>query len=204
MARDVQNYLGYSVGDMITLSDIQTQSAYNKTSVDFRIIEFREYVQPEGAFKYSAYIAEYKPDKESDPKQIMLMVMQVENEFELRVYTLSMEGTAEDMEPVLDPEEDDLLDRFEVTLNFDDSDDLPVTWDRQGNSAFGVEVFSSSSEDEEEPDCKTIAEYFTNDETNGNPHCFIEWTGDKDDGYIEIWYGCEIQPADVELFNVND
>jgi hypothetical protein len=203
MGRNVDDFIGYEIDDIITLSDLQTQSEYGKTNVDFRITEIREYHQPEDVFNYTAYIAEYKPDKEKDPRQIMFMILQVGSEFELRVYTLSMEGTAEELDPVLDPDKDDLIERFEVDLHFDGEPDLPVTWDRQGKSAFGIEVTSTESEDDE-PDCKTIAEYFTNDEAKGNPHCFIEWTGDKDDGYIEVWYGCEIKPADVELFHIND
>ena len=52
-------------------------------------------------------------------------------------------------------------------------------------------------------DYKTLAEYFTNDDTRGNPHCFVEWTGDAETGYMEIWYGCEIENTDIEVFKVN-
>lgn len=114
--------------------------------------------------------------------------------------------TEEDAEG--DPEEDDgeeeeptttedLVERFEVTLNFDDADPSDVTWDKKdAGSTFGVETTSTSAEKDE----KTLAEYFTNDETHGNPHCLIEWTGDSENGWIEIWYGCEITPEDLEMF----
>jgi hypothetical protein len=91
---------------------------------------------------------------------------------------------------------EDLVERFEVTLNFDEGES-DVTWDKkEAGSTFGVETTST----ETESDTKTLAEYFTNDETHGNPYCFIEWTGDSKKGWIEIWYGCEIQPEDLEMF----
>lgn len=200
MPKTVDNFTGFEVDDIITLSDIQTQEEYNKTSVDFRITEVRTYQEPQDVFTYTAYLAEYKPNKDEE-HQIMLLVMQVGNDFELRVYFLDSDGTSDDFGPVFFEEEDDLIDRFDVTLHIDETN-YPVTWDKQGSSAFGVEVTSTESESDE-PDCKTIAEYFTNDETKGNPHCFIEWTGDKEGGYIEIWYGCEIRNEDVEIFSTN-
>lgn len=200
MSKAVDDFIGFGVGDIITLSDIQTQEEYNKTSVDFRIKEVRVYQKPMDAFTYTGYLAEYKPDKDEE-HQIMLFVMQVGEDFELRVYFLDNDGPSEDFGPILSEDVEDLIDRFDVTLHIDDKD-YPVTWDRQGSSAFGVEVTSTES-DEEEPDCKTLAEYFTNDETKGNPHCFIEWTGEKEGGYIEIWYGCEVRDEDVEIYSTN-
>lgn len=93
---------------------------------------------------------------------------------------------------------EDLVERFEVTLHFDEDDsDSDVTWDKKdAGSTFGVETTST----ETERDTKTLAEYFTNDETHDNPYCFIEWTGDSKKGWIEIWYGCEIKPEDLEMF----
>lgn len=103
----------------------------------------------------------------------------------------------EDEEEEDDSTTEDLVERFEVTLNFDDAEPSDVTWDKkEAGSTFGVESHSTESGS----DTKTLAEYFTNDETHGNPHCFIEWTGDKKKGWIELWYGCEIRPEDLEMF----
>lgn len=200
MSKTIDDFTGFGVDDIITLSDLQTQEEYNKTSVDFRIREVRVYKEPQGVFTYTAYLAEYKPNKDK-VDQIMLLVMQVGSEFELRVYFLDNDGASDDFAPVFAEDKDDLIDRFDVTLNIGD-EEYPVTWDKQGSSAFGVETTSTES-NSDEPDCKTLAEYFTNDETKGNPHCFIEWTGDKEGGYIEIWYGCEIRNEDVEIYSTN-
>lgn len=195
MAKSIQEFLGYGIGDVITLSDIQTQVAYNDLNADFLIQAIRIYRYPESAFKYTAYIADYKHGTE-DEKQIMLLIRQVGAEYDMRVFYLNTDGASEQF-PLFSEAGDDLVDRFEVDINFPDGD-LPVTWDRQGDSNFCVETTVSGSD---EVDCKTIAEYFTNDETKGNPHCFIEWTGEATGGYIEIWYGCDVRVEDVEIFH---
>ena len=195
MAKTAQDFLDYDIGDVITLSDIQTQMEYSELSADFLIQAIRIYRHPEGAFKYTAYIAYYKPNTENE-KQIMLLIRQVGIEYDMRVFYLNVDGASEQF-PLFTEAGDDLLDRFEVDINFQDGD-LPVTWDRQGDSNFGIEATVTGAD---EVDCKTIAEYFTNDETKGNPHCFIEWTGDAMGGYIEIWYGCDVRVEDVELFH---
>jgi hypothetical protein len=195
MAKIVKDFLGYDVGDVITLSDIQTQVEYNALSADFIIQGIRIYRHPEGAFKYTAYIANYKHGTEEE-RQIMLLIRQVGTDFDMRVFYLNTDGISEQY-PLFSDTGEDLVDRFEVDINFPDGD-LPVTWDKQGDSNFGIETTVTGNN---EINCKTIAEYFTNDETKGNPHCFIEWTGDMIGGYIEIWYGCDIRVDDVEIFH---
>jgi hypothetical protein len=196
MSKTVNDFIGYQEGDVITLSDIQTQQEYNESEVDFIITSTRIYQEPEKAFTYTGYIASYK-EGTSDEKQIMLLIRQIGDNFDLRVFFLDSDGPSEDFEALFnDSEEEDLLERIEATLYFDDGD-LSVTWDRQGQTNFGIEAIYSDSE---ETMLKSIAEYFTNDETHGNPHCFIEWTGDREGGYVEIWYGCDIREDDVEIF----
>jgi hypothetical protein len=194
---DVNDFLGYGTGDIITLSDIQTQKEFNKMEVDFKIIETREYKHPENVFVYTAYIATYQSSPDEEEQQIMLLIRQVGDDFDLHVYFMDNDGPSESFEDLFVEDEDDLVDRFEVDISFDD-ESVEVTWDRQGNTNFGIECSSSESEEE---NVKTIAEYFTNDDTHGNPHCLVEWTGDKEGGYIEIWYGCEIRESDIEMFH---
>jgi hypothetical protein len=197
---NISNVLNFGVGDIITLSDIQTQTEFKKLDVDFTIVETREYKHPEGVFCYTGYIAVYQASPDAEQQQIMLVVRQVGDQYDLRVYYMDSDGPADIFEGLFVKEEDDLVDRFEVTLHFDE-DHLDVTWDRQGVTNFGIECRSSASKD---VNCKTIASYFTNDDTRGNPHCFIEWTGDKIGGYIEIWYGCEIRKNDLEMYHTKE
>jgi hypothetical protein len=192
----ISDFLNYGVGDIITLSDLQTQKEFKKMEADFQIIETREYRHPEGIFTYTGYLASYKATPEAEEQQILLLIRQVGDDFDLRVFFMDSDGPSESYEDLFVIDEDDLVDRFDVTLNFDGTS-LEVTWDRQGQSNFGIECDSSESE---ETNIKTLAEYFTNDDTRGNPHCLIEWSGDKLGGYIEIWYGCEIRESDIEMY----
>jgi len=248
MSKTVNDFLNFGVGDMITLSDIQTQHEYDDLSADFRIHEVRTYKEPNDTFKYTCYICKYAV-KDTD-KLVMVRVRQVGSDYDLFVYYLDQEGDVvdfaehlifkvnsteeeteeleEDQDEVLvvddvlvddfveggeetdeedecdedDSVDEDLIGRFEIILNFDDPDvdgntESDVTWDKNDDgSTFGVQMYSTESGE----DIKTLAEYFTNDETCGNPHCFIEWTGDSKKGWIEMWYGCEIRPEDLEIF----
>jgi hypothetical protein len=193
----ISDFLNYGIGDIATLSDLQTQKEFKKMEVDFLIIETREYRHP--IFTYTGYVMSYKATPEDEEQQILLLIRQVGDDFDLRVYYMDSDGPSDDFEDLFVVDDDDLVDRFDATLHFDeDNADLEVTWDRQGHSNFGIECDSSESE---ETTIKTLAEYFTNDDTRGNPHCLIEWTGDKLGGYIEIWYGCEIRENDLEMFH---
>jgi hypothetical protein len=199
--KSINDFIGFEVGDIITLSDIQTQKEFKEMEVDFKIIQTREYRHPNGVFAYTGYIASYQATPEDEEQQIMLLVRQIGDDFDLQVYYMDNEGTSEEFEALFVENEEDLLDRFEVQLHFGE-EDLDVTWDRQGPTNFGVN-YSSSDDDEDDEIIKTLAEYFTNDDTRGNPYCLIEWSGDKVGGYVEIWYGCEITVDDVEIFHTN-
>jgi hypothetical protein len=195
---NISNVLNFGVGDIITLSDIQTQTEFKKLDVDFTIVETREYKHPEGIFCYTGYIAVYQASPDAEQQQIMLVVRQVGDQYDLRVYYMDSDGLSENFGAIINDDGEDLVDRFEVDLHFNE-ETLPVTWDRQGATNFGVECRSSETK---HVNCKTIANYFTNDDTRGNPHCFIEWTGNSIGGYIEIWYGCEIRKNDLEMYHV--
>lgn len=197
----IEELLGYGIGDIITLSDIQTQKEFKLMAVDFKIVETREYRHPEAMYTYTGYIASYQATPEDEEQQIMLLVRLIGDDFDLRVYYMDNDGQSESFETLFVDDDDDLEERFNSALNFDDLDDpLPVTWDRQGPTNFGIECDTSESS---ETNIKTIGEYYTNDDTRGNPHCLIEWSGDKVGGYIEIWYGCEITVNDIEMYHTN-
>jgi len=203
MPKSALDYLGYQIGDIITLSDVQTQQEFNEMSVDFRIKEIRTYKEPGGLFTYTGYISEYAPENE-EPTTIMLFLRQVDDDFDLFVYYVDQEGPSDDFGPLFktnpkDPEDEDLVDIFEVDIHVDGKD-LPVTWNQKGSGTiFGVDYNSTDTGEGQ----KTISEYYTKDETGGNPHCFIDWAGDTTDGFLEIWYGCEVTPEDVELFRTS-
>lgn len=226
-------FRNYKVGDIITLSDIQTQSEFDQMSVDFLIREVRTYKEPSGFFIYTGYIAEYQATDDKEAQTIMLLLREFDEDYDFRVFYMDTEGSSPEFESLfvevdVEPEEEDgpgeeyedgdmaeiieadehveedsnlsedLVDRFEVVVYHEDNE-LEITWDRQGDSWFGIETWSTKTEG----DTKTFAEYFTNDECAGNPHCFVEWTGGIKEGWIEVWYGCDIRENDIEFFHTN-
>jgi len=245
MPKTVDNFIGYKIGDIITLSDLQTQKEFNEMSVDFRIKEVRTYREPSGLFKYTGYIAGYKPKDSEEENIIMLMVRQIDDDYDLLVYYMDNEGPAGDFGPlflVTESEEDENTEEddeesVDVEINIgddsyansdyedeeaqedeEDEEDGPdedlvksfevdmdtekgtshVTWVKKTmGTVFGVDVNSTDTG----KDVKTIAEYATDDDTDGNPHCFIEWTGDTEEGYLEMWYGCDVEPELTEMYH---
>lgn len=207
---NLQELQELGINDIITLKDLQTQKEYNALSADFRIREIRNYNDPNGRFNYIGLICDYENKTDGDEQSIMVMVRNFPtlHNWDLFVYYLDNDGDVNDMIDFVTEDGEDLVSTFEVDLHFDDAT-LPVKWDKkQTGTTFGVESFTFASDDDIEygvdPDCKTTAEYFTDDETRGNPHCFVEWTGDDRTGWVEIWYGCEITEHDIEVYNLNN
>ena len=199
MGKSIGNLLGFGVGDILTLSDIQTQKEFNELSMDFRIKEVRTYKEPNDIFTYTGYVLDYDPRDGEDPIPLMLIIRQMCDDFDLMLYYLDQEGSMEDFkEHILKSDEQDFKDNFEVTVTFKDKTS-DITWDKKAaGTFFGIETTSNSNSDH-----KTIAEYITSDDNDGNPFAFIEWTGDHKKGFVEIWYGCQIRLEDAELFHTN-
>lgn len=194
--KSIENFLGFGEGDICTLSDLQTQKEFGEMSVDFAVKEVRTYKEPGGFFTYTGYICEYEP-KDGEPQTIMLLVRQMGADFDLLAYYLDKEGDAGES-PVFTEDGEDLLDTLDVTMYNDKDEEINVTWHKKkAGTTFGVEAESSSTDN----DTKTLVEYYTEDDTGGNNHAFLEWTGDAEDGYIELWYGCEIRVDDAELYH---
>lgn len=193
---DINNFIGFEEGDIVTLSDLQTQRDFGSLSADFRIKQVRTYREPNNFFCYTAYICEYPKKDEEDEMSIILLVRQMDKDFDLMCFYLDSEGDSSEFEALFTEDGEDLENRFDSCLSLDEGE-VDVTWDKKNSeSTFGVEVKSGDKTDQ-----KTIAEYYTADEAGGNNHAFIEWTGDKENGYLEIWYGCEIRTEDVEIYH---
>lgn len=196
MPKDVSEFLGFGVGDVVTLSDLQTQAQYNDTDIDFRIVGLRHYHEPNDCFTLTCYMLE---DPGEDDLPLMLVVKQVNDVYDLFVYYLEEEGelyAAEDGQeecPLLilfKEDEDDLKERIEAV-----KEDKTITWDKQNGSTFGVEY----EDDEGDTGITTLAEYYTEDENEGNDRCLVDWRGSKDIGSVEAWYGCIVEDHEVEI-----
>lgn len=115
------------------------------------------------------------------------------------LYYLDTEGNIEEArELMLNEEGDDLVDRFELETEDTDGNSHKVTWDKQ-HRFFGVEY-----EDLNEDTQKVVGLYFTDDECGGNPHGFVEWTGDDEEGYIEVWLGSELKDHEINILSTQE
>lgn len=237
---NVKMFENLKVGGVITLSDIQTQKEFGTMSADFRVKEIKTYREPNDIIHYTGYVCDYDSKDREEDQSIMLLVREADKDWDMFVYYLDSDGSAEEMAALIeqidvDPEdaeeeveedeicldedveilddydedeeeveeEDeietdfDLVASFDATLHFEDAK-LEATFDKKDlGSLFGVEYKST---EDKKGDMKTIAEYYTEDDTRGNPHAFLEWTGDEEKGWIEVWYGCEITKADIEVY----
>lgn len=198
--KTANDFRGFGVGDIITLSDLQTQAEFNELHVDFVIKEARVYNEPNGLFAYTAYICDYPNEQE---QTIMVLLRESGDAFDILVYYQDQEGDACDYEGLFNEDGQDLVERFEVDLHLSKGESR-VVWDKkQAGSTFGTDTVVVDSDGNESHDIKTLAEYFTDDDTDNNPHCLIEWTGESDAGWIELWYGTEIRPEDIEIYPSN-
>lgn len=200
-----EELMNYGEGDIITLSDFQTQEQFEAPEVDFRIISVRTYEEPDGAFTYRGYIL-IPPDAEEDREEkYMILLMQSGDVHEIRVYYLDAgdevyeapEGEEEcPFYALLDLEENALGERLESIISTEKGD-RDVTWDLQ-DQTHGVLV----TESENECLC-TLGDYYTEDDNGGNNYCLIDWRGDEKDGWIELWYGCPIKEHEIEIVSTS-
>jgi hypothetical protein len=192
-------FLGHNVGDVVTLTDLQTQAEFNQSSVDFKIVETREYKND--AFHITCYLI-------SGPNEVqyMVMVKKVGEAYDVFVYYLDTDGGLhEDLDgktpcpfyALLSPDLKDLTARIEVTVNFKDGTSSDVNWDKQ-NTTFPVNYTDSQGLF----GLAKIADYATNSDNHGNNRCFVVWIGDHRTGMIEMWYGCLIKEFEIEIYSV--
>lgn len=191
MEERIKELLGHKVGDIITLSDIQTLISLGD-DVSLPIIETRIYNEPEGAFTYYAYIirAPAREDEEEGQKY-MVLIRTVEDETEIQLLYLDQANSIDCYAEHLLDEEEDFTESFEVEIQGVGD----VEWIKKF-SWFGIDT--ETSEDEDVPP-RTLGEY-DSDTDERVSKCFLEWTGDEKEGYMEVWYGCPIKAHDIEIF----
>lgn len=209
MAKSVDELINFNPGDIITLSDLQTQKDYDSLKTDFLIEETRLYEDPNDLFKIYAYIVKPEVEGKEDEPPYMIAIKAVGNDFDVFVYYLDSDGPvylsdSDDEEAeqdcdflgILNDDYDSFKDRLEVTMTKEEGEGtqkVEITWDLQ-QQTHGVEFIDGNDEG-----ITSLAEYFTNDDTGGNPHCLIDWRGDAKDGFMEVWYGCTIEPHEIEI-----
>jgi len=185
---EIKELLGHEKGDIITISDLQTIATYEKTEgLDLEIKKVRKYSEAD-LFTYTGYVA-----SDESGQKFMLMIRQVDDEFDLILFYLDQEGDAEDYyDAVINENGDDFEETFEVEIEGED-----VEWIRKSSSIFGVEIEINGTKGKP----LTIAEYGTNNDTN-NPFAFLEWSSTDEDEWLEIWYGCQIKEHEISILSV--
>lgn len=201
MIKTIQDIRKYLVGDIVSLSDLQTQMEYNQLSVDFIIREVRTYIEPNGVFTYYGYTVE-APNEAHD--QYLLLVKTMKEAFEIYVffkdtgasgalYSGDVGGGPCPLLAFFDDAGKDFIGRFEAQVT-DKTGTHAVTWDKQ-TSSYGI-AFNSTTDGE---GMCSLGEYYTADENSGNNYCLLDWKGDTAKGFIETWYGCPLQKSELEL-----
>lgn len=187
--------LGHNVGDILSLSDIQAQMMFNTDSVDMDIEEVRYYEEPNGLFKYTGYIVT-APD---DVKYMLLireigeladtMLMFLDQEDNIKTYIESS---------LLTNDQQDFVDTFPCTT----PEGVEFNWVRKRPSMFGINTTVINEEDRDN-DQKTLIEYSADVETK-NSDALLEWSGDNENGWLEVWYGCQVKPYEINILEVQD
>lgn len=195
--KDVSKFLGKKKGDVIALSTSQTMDDHNEFELEMIIEEVRTYSEPHGIFEYVGYIA--KP-MDNDDMTYMLLIRKVDEDYDLMLYHLRMDGGMDQArEGIINEAGDDLIEEFCIDIFDNEGEPHPVTWTKKASGTFfGIEFDDGTDEG-----IKTICEYQTDDECGDNPHALIEWTGDDEDGWAELWVGSPIEEFEVKLLSRN-
>jgi hypothetical protein len=194
----------HKVGDIITLSDLQTQIEFDSLKVDFVVDEVRHYQEPSDLFKYTGYVvhADGKPDE----PPYLILIKEVGEVRDVFVYYLdsshefyvTRDGLppCDVMEVILNDTKENFRSRIECVVAYKEGSN-PVVWDLQGTT-FGVRYHDTKTTE----GIVTLGEFFTNSDNKGNNYCLMDWKGGIDPGFLEVWYGCTVKEHEIEIFSV--
>jgi hypothetical protein len=197
MPKTLKDFVGYQVGDLATLSDLQTQAEYSKMTVDFAIKEVRSYKESNGVFAYYGYMIE-APNATRDHYLVLIKTMKEMFEIYIFFKDNGLSGPVAEGSPLLglfDLTKKDFVEQFQVDVN-DSSGTHPVRWDKQ-TASYGVDFQSTV----DPSGICSLGEYYTGNDNGGNSYCLLDWKGDLAKGFLETWYGCRIQNTEIAMFH---
>ncbi len=197
---DLDIYTKINKGDMITLSDPQTEVVMDGPG-EFEVKEKRVYTHE--LFKIYAYLLH----AEKDEDDVFLMVKVVEEDYDFRLYYLDHGGTQEEL---IDEgwghwseDGDSFAAEFTVEIPTGETEDSfeEITFKEKDFGPFYKTIlnrYTTPGEDSEEL-VASIAEYETQEDID-NQEAFIEWTGEYNGGWVEVYYGSRIHNSQIEVY----
>lgn len=177
---------------------MQVLDDHNDLEITMRIAEVRTYTEPHGTFKYTGYICHPAGHKSESPITYMILIRQVGSITEVLRYYLEVAGDIKECRDlILADGGEDLESSFQITMFGKDGSELPVTWVKKPAGTF----FGIRFDDGDDQGIKTIAEYGTVDECGDNPHALLDWTGDFEHGWADLWVGSIIKDFELKFYN---
>lgn len=202
---NLQDIARYHIGDIITLSDLQTQIEFDSPSVDFTIDEVRHYREANGVFELYGFIVHTTRSGQEEPPY-MIVAKVAGNAHDMFIYYLdssselyiAKQGQPECVyvDALFTQSHDNFKDRIAVDIAYGE-EVKNVSWDLQ-DTTYGVRYKSTNKEE----GIVTLGDFYTNDDNKGNSYCLMIWTGRIEKGYIEIWYGANIKDHEVDFLPV--
>lgn len=185
--------LNYKTGDVIVLSSLGIMEDHNVIELECPIIETRKYRDPNGLFKYTAYVC--KPT--TTDVTYMVMIREVGDAHDIMLYYCDKGMDIREAGPyVLVADGQDLLPTYTITVTDMNGNPHDIVWEKKSSGTF----FGVKYSDDGVSGQKTICEYFTNSECGNNPHTFVDWSGDATSGWIEFWIGNNISEFEVKIY----
>ena len=185
--------LNHKKGDIVVLSSLGIMQDHNVLELECEIIETRKYHEPSNRFTYTAYVC-----KSIKSETIyMVMIRQVGSDSDIMLYYNDHGMDIKEVaEFILAPDGNDLVPTYNMTVTDVQGTPHEIVWEKKSAGTF----FGIHFKDDEIEGMKTICEYNTKSECGGNPHTFVDWSGDKATGWIEFWVGCQITPIEIKIY----
>lgn len=182
----------FKVGDLITLSSLGVMVDHGSTEITM-VIKNKRIYHLENMFHYTGYIIQ---PEDNDEITYMVLIRQIGKDHDIVHYYLDKDGDVSlAREIVIDESGEDFIDRFDLEITDDKNQTHNVTWDKQ-QSFHGVDYSDNETEEEE---IRSLGTYLTNDDSGGYPYALIEWAGDDQEGWLELWIGQIIKEHEIKF-----
>jgi len=195
---DLKVYTELKKGAIVTLSDPQTELLFGGPA-DFEVGETRLYTHE----FFTIYAYQLRGSKEDD--NLFFMVKVVDGEYDFRVYYLDHGGTQEELieEGWFHWTEDKDAFSQQFVVEYTDEDNNvsdEVIYRQKSFGPFYKTILKRDISGTTEELVASICEYESGEDID-NPEVFIEWSGENNGGWVEVYYGAQLHYSHVEVFS---